>query len=94
MIHGSIEGFDGSVNSHLDADKNTHSQGDSYNGKNGSPFMKTKVAEGDVLEEVEEDHKLKIPACGRQANVKPHMSNECQSSKCVTQPFRVDITQG
>jgi hypothetical protein len=66
MIHGGIEGFDGRVNGQLNADKNTHSKGNSYDRENGSSFMKTKMAEGNIFEEVEEDHKLKIPAAGRQ----------------------------
>jgi hypothetical protein len=44
----------------LDADKNTHSKGDSYDAKKGSSFMVTEMAEGDVLEEVKEDHKLRL----------------------------------
>jgi hypothetical protein len=36
--------------------------------------MMTKMAEGDVFEEVEEDH-------GQNPNVKVQMSNECQSPK-------------
>jgi hypothetical protein len=57
MIHRGIEGFDGGVNGRLDADKNSDPKGDPYHRKNGSPFMVAKVAEGDVFEEVNQDHK-------------------------------------
>jgi hypothetical protein len=52
MIHGGVEGFNGCVNGRLDTDEDTHSQGDSYYGKNGSSFMVAEMAEGDVFEEV------------------------------------------
>jgi hypothetical protein len=49
MIHGGIEGFDGRVNGQLNADKNTHSKGNSYDRENSPSFMKTKMAEGNVF---------------------------------------------
>jgi hypothetical protein len=57
MIHGGVEGFNGRVDGRLDTDEDGHSQGDSYHGKKGSSFMVPKMAEGDVFEEVKEDHK-------------------------------------
>jgi hypothetical protein len=72
MIHGGIEGFDGGVNGRLDADKNSDPKGDPYHGKNGSPFMVVKVTEGNVFEEMKENH-------GQNPNVKVQMSNECQN---------------
>jgi hypothetical protein len=71
MIHGGIEGFDGSVNGRLDADENSDSQGDPYHRKKGSPFMVAKVAERDVLEKMKEEHgKIQMSKCKCQMNTK------------------------
>jgi hypothetical protein len=58
--------------------------------------MVTKMAKGDGFEEVNQGHK-KIPACaeasaGRQMSKFKRQMN-VKVSKCVTQPFRVDITK-
>jgi hypothetical protein len=60
MVYRGVEGFDGGVNGCLNTDKNAYSQGDSYNGKKGSPFVVIEMAKGDVSKEVKEDHKLKM----------------------------------
>jgi len=57
MVYRSVEGFDGGVNGRLNTDKNAYSQGDSYDGKKGSPFVVIEMAKGDVSKEVKEDHK-------------------------------------
>jgi hypothetical protein len=56
MIHRSVERFDGRVDGRLDTDEDAHSQGDPYHGKKGSSFVVTKMAEGDVFEEMKENH--------------------------------------
>jgi hypothetical protein len=45
------------VNGRLDTDENGHAQGDSNHGKDRSSFVVTKMAEGDVFEEVNQNHK-------------------------------------
>jgi hypothetical protein len=52
VIHRGIEGFDGGVYGHLDADEDGHPKGDPYDGKKGPSFMVTKMAEGDGFEKV------------------------------------------
>jgi hypothetical protein len=56
MIHGGVEGFNGGIDSRLDADENSHSQGNSYHGKEGSSLVMMKMAEGDGFEEMGENH--------------------------------------
>jgi hypothetical protein len=57
VIDRGIEGFDGGVYGHLDADEDSYSEGDAYDGKKGSSFMVSKMAQGDRFEEVKQDHK-------------------------------------
>ena len=57
MVYRSVEGFDGGVNGCLNTDKDPYSQGDSYDGKKGSPFVVIEMAKGDVSKEVKEKHK-------------------------------------
>jgi hypothetical protein len=60
VINRGIEGFDGGVYGHLDADKDSHPEGDPYDGKKGPSFMVSKMAKRDFFEKVWENHKLKI----------------------------------
>jgi hypothetical protein len=52
VIDRGIEGFDGGIYGHLDADEDGHSKGDPNDGKKGPSFMVTKMAKGDGFEEV------------------------------------------
>jgi hypothetical protein len=59
------------VYGHLDADKDSHPEGDPYDGKKGPSFIVSKMAKRDFFEKVWENHKLKLqmskflPAVGK-----------------------------
>jgi hypothetical protein len=58
------------VNGDLNANKDSHSQGDPYHGEEGSSLMIAQMTESNVSEEMKEDHKIIM------SNVKAQMANE------------------
>jgi hypothetical protein len=56
MVYGRVEGFDGSMDGHLDADKDTDSEGNPHHREECPHLIQTKVSEGNLFEKVIKGH--------------------------------------
>ncbi len=60
MVYGRVEGFDGSMDSHLDADKDTDSEGNPHHCEECPHLIQTKMSEGNLFEKVIKGHECEL----------------------------------